>query len=60
MKGYLPLPLWPKVENVNVVTGVDFGEARGRRPLWSDTERGEICLAPSVFYQVIPTWQQEI
>ena len=22
--------------------------------------RGDICLAPSVFWQVIPTWQQEI
>ena len=36
------------------------GGAGGRRPLGSNTEGGEICLAPSVFWQVIPTWQQEI
>ena len=40
--------------------GVDFGEAGGRRPLGSDTEGGEICLAPLVFSKVMPTWQQEI
>ena len=30
-------------------TGVDFGEARGRRSLGSDTKVDEICVAPSVF-----------
>ena len=40
--------------------GVDFGVSGGPRPLGSDTEGGEICLAPSVFWQVIPTWLQEI
>ena len=43
-----------------MTTGVDFGEARRRRPLGCDTEGGDICLAPSVFRQVIPTRQQEI
>ena len=43
-----------------LVTGVDFWEAMGRRPLGSDTEGGKICLAPSIFWRVIPTWQQEI
>ena len=33
--------------------GVDFGGLGG-------TEVGNICLAPSIFWQVIPTWQQEI
>ena len=32
----------------------------GRHPFGSDTKGGKICLAPSVFWQVIPTWQQEI
>ena len=35
-------------------------EAEGRCPLRSNTEGGEICLTPLVFWQVIPTWQQEI
>ena len=30
-------------------TGVDFQEARGRQPLESDTEVGEICLDPQFF-----------
>ena len=38
-----------------VVTRIDFRGAGGRRPLGSDTEGGEICLAPSVFWQVMPT-----
>ena len=32
-----------------ITTGVDFGEARGRRPLGSDTEGDEICLPPLGF-----------
>ena len=30
------------------------------RFLTSGTEGGEICLAPSFFWQLIPTWLQEI
>ena len=38
-----------------------FWEGRGgRHPLGSDTEGGERCLAPSVFWLVIPTWKQVI
>ena len=29
-------------------------------PLGSNTQGGEICLAPSIFWQVLPTWLQEI
>ena len=39
---------------LHITTGVDFGE--GQRPLKSDTQRGEICLTPIVFWQVMPTW----
>ena len=34
-------------------TGVDF---KGAAPPRVDTEWGEIHLAPSVFWQVMPTW----
>ena len=44
----------------DTTTGVTFGKARERRPFGSDTEGGETCLASSVFWLVIPTWQQEI
>ena len=37
-----------------------FWGARGQCPLVSDNEGGKICLAPSVFWQVIPTWQEEM
>ena len=54
----------PLVSNlINLFSGVlrcRFWGNRGRRPLGSDTEGGDICLAPSVFWQVIPNWQQEI
>ena len=30
---------------IHTVIGVDFGGAGGQRPLGSDTEGGEICLA---------------
>ena len=40
--------------------GVNYGGAEGRCPLRSNTEWGKICLTPSVFWLVIPTWQQEI
>ena len=39
------------------IIGFDF---EGLYPLRSNTEDGEICLALLVFWQVIPTWQQEI
>ena len=48
------LPLGYLQKQLAVTTGVDFGEARGQRHLGSDTEGGEICLVPSVFWQVIP------
>ena len=32
----------------------------GTAPLASDTEGDKICLAPSFFWQLIPTWLQEI
>ena len=38
-------------------TGVDFG---GQRPLGYDTQGGEICLAPTFFWQVMPTWYSKI
>ena len=38
-------------EEIYENTGVDFGEARERRTLWSDTEESEMCLAPLVFCQ---------
>ena len=43
-----------------MIISVDFWGAGGLCPVGSDTEEGEICLAPSVFWRVIPTWQQEI
>ena len=33
---------------------------RGRRSIGSDTEVGETRLAPSIFWQLIRTWQQKI
>ena len=39
---------------------INFVGTGGWRPFASDTEGGEIYLAPSVFGQVIPTCQQEI
>ena len=39
--------------------GVNYGGPKGGA-LSGLTEGGEICLTPSVFWQVIPTWQQEI
>ena len=43
-----------------ICIGFDFGGPGERRPFESNAEGGEICLAPSVFWLVIPTWQQEI
>ena len=47
-------------EKPRISTGVDFGEARERCSLGSNTEGGDVCLGLSVFWQVIPIWQQEI
>ena len=37
-----------------------FRGDKGVASLGSDIEGGEICLTSSVFWRVIPTWQQEI
>ena len=37
-----------------------FRGGEGRRSLGFNTEGGDICLGLSVFWQVIPIWQQEI
>ena len=41
-----------------VLIGVDFGGVHCF--LVSGTAEGKICLAPLVFWQLIPTWLQEI
>ena len=48
-----------KVCNIVVLASISGGP-RGRRPHGSDTYGGEICLAPTVFWQVMPTWYSKI
>ena len=42
------LPILKKV-SIFILHGRQSGKGRGRRPLWSNTKEGYICLSPTVF-----------